>query len=153
MIVRPSTSISPGTARAEEPVAIRSRVILRKRFFFKAIRKIGTNSFGVGPNSICVTSSKSVRQSMHKNASENVWWSCPPWNSNLQSLHRAICHGATTHYLRGRTTAITESRRLIFHCQKRRLRDFGSSLGSVVIFLVGGTPPIKSTSQALFRTW
>ena len=32
-----------------------------------------------------------------------------------------------------RTAAITESRRLIFHCQKRRLRDFGSSLCSVAL--------------------
>ena len=33
------------------------------------------------------------------------------------------------------TVAITESRRLIFHCQKRRLRDFGSSHGSPLGFV------------------
>jgi hypothetical protein len=32
-----------------------------------------------------------------------------------------------------RTAAITESRRLIVHCQKRRLRDFGSSHGSPLL--------------------
>ncbi|EMI40859.1 hypothetical protein RRSWK_06626 [Rhodopirellula sp. SWK7] len=33
-----------------------------------------------------------------------------------------------------RTAAITESRRLILNCQKRRLRDFGSSLGSSAVW-------------------
>lgn len=44
------------------------------------------------------------------------------------SVRKENCMGR----FKGITAAITESRRLIFNCQKRRLRDFGSSHGSSV---------------------